>query len=292
MKVIIDAQFYITAWIDLLGQSLTLGEARPQLDGESDQEYAKVFRAAFGPIIDFRKHISDVQNSLSKILPPAPPEISSDAKKSKLYEKFTQQNIELVFIADSAVLRIPLAGSDIKPPLMSVMSLLYQLSINMLVLLAARMPIRGGVAVGWCTKLEKGDVYGQADVRAHWVESKIAQYPRIVLHWTFLDLLKKWEEADGSEEEKNIYRSLVGLMKSFFEEDTYGGRTDTILSYLSPAFQGQDRDGSSFHKAVERASSFISDELRLFKGMQDKDLVQRYEALKMYFIRHGYKVKE
>lgn len=283
-----DSGFFISAWIDLLGQSYALEKGRPPKSNESQEEYAKVFVAAFGPVIKFRKQIRQVSAALDK-LPEPPTEIVLDPHKLELYKKYTQQNIQLSFIADSAVLRIPLVESYLNPPLMSVLSLLYRLSINMLTLLAMEMPIRGGVAVGFCTKIDNDDVYGQSDSRAHWAESKRAKYPRIIIHNSLLQFLNAWEQAGDNEEEKRLNVQLVALIKSFFEMDNYLGEKDIILSYLSASFKGEDEETSSFHQSAQRASQFISKEILRFRSANNSELLPRYEALNAYFERHGYK---
>lgn len=286
-----ESEFYITAWIDLLGQGEKLETARPPKTTESETDYAKAFNNAFGPVIVFRKQISKVRNALVSQSPAPPVDISLNPQKLELYKKYTQQNIQLHFIADSAILRIPLGDSYIHPPLMSVLSLLNQLAINMLLLLAMRMPIRGGIAVGWSTKLELDDIYGQADSRAHWAESKRAKYPRIIIHSSLLDFLNAWRIAGDSPEEKKINQALVEEIHGFFEKDTFLNETDTVLSYLATSFKGEDNEESPYMQSVRNSCLFISEEVGRFKATNNAKLLLRYEALMAYFIRYGYKIE-
>jgi hypothetical protein len=42
-------------------------------------------------------------------------------------------------------------------------------------------PIRGGIELGLAMDIDNDDIYGPALARAYTLESKVAQYPRIVI---------------------------------------------------------------------------------------------------------------
>src|SRR5208282_4925267 len=71
-------------------------------------------------------------------------------------------------------------GSDLVP-IISVCSVLSAAAVVMLMSLANKHPLRGGIDVGLATDIGPQEIYGAALGSAYRLESEEAGYPRIVI---------------------------------------------------------------------------------------------------------------
>ena len=85
-------------------------------------------------------------------------------------------------ISDSLVTSVPLRndGGDLVG-IVTVYSALSAAAVVMLMSLASKHPLRGGIDVGLAVEMGPQEVYGTALARASHLESTEAQYPRIVI---------------------------------------------------------------------------------------------------------------
>lgn len=279
--------YHIVAWIDLLGQTEAL-ERIPDIPRTSEerQHFVDALKPTFGRIRRVRELVVNLHNQMTQ--PLSLPEGKYTDEQRVIFNRHTTANISHSFVADSAMMNICLQSKERQiPPVYSIYTMFEQLSLLMLSSLAASAPIRGAIELGICAELEKGEIYGQAISRAHYIENKCAHYPRIVIGPKLANYLKIIEEQCQQSSLPHVEKSLLvhwaSLIKEECEQDTYDGQY--ILSYLRQCKKGAVARSDD---TLEReASSFIDKSLSEYRANGNAKLAERYSVLKDYFIKHG-----
>ena len=276
-------EVYVVAWLDLLGQGVRLERWVPPNERGGTEE-AKLKQEAIRSIRNiqlFRDVARTLARKLSRIQLTAEQRRELSPERQRLAKRYMRIQVSCRCFADSAVLAIPLRRSDQFPPFLSIESMFHQLSIQMLVGLLARNPMRGAISIGLCTLFEKGELYGRALSRARSLEEK-ANYPRIVVDEDFLDYLKSWQTAEVPDSEKAFNARFLRSLRACLERDPKDGKL--ILSYLGKAFEEP-------YKKPEQLSSvcvFIRDAISTASQAGERQLIDKYTYLEEYFKRHGY----
>lgn len=145
--------------------------------------------------------------------------------------------------------------------------------------LNSKRVFRGAVEVGMLTCLESGDPYGPALARAHHLENKAADYPRIVVGPGVLSYLDAVERSEGEDPSIRAIRALARTCRTFLAQDSNGC---WYVDYLADAFANAGGDPASCRKLQTDALVFVRSELARFRATQNKILVERYERLAAY----------
>ena len=148
--------------------------------------------------------------------------------------------------------------------------------------LARGYPIRGAIDVAWGTEVRVGEFYGAAVSNAYDLESKVAQYPRIVVSNETVNFLEVNSLNPAEDSASVINRELAKLCIAFLAQDKDGYR---IINYLGGAFREAVLN-STFLETYEPAANFVAKSLAEARKNQDTKLTPRYEWLLEYFVRH------
>ena len=143
-----------------------------------------------------------------------------------------------------------------------------------------RQPIRGGIEIGLGTNLSEDEIYRPVLERAHFLESKEADYPRIVVGgdalWNYLNALEKIPPA--IELDKHTQR-LASQAKTLVTLDTDGLR---MLDFL-----GQRISNLSTPEARQKlfflARDYINEQKQVAQTIKDVRHRSRYDRLDSYF---------
>ncbi len=278
--------WYIAAWVDLLGQSQELAQFHDIPTSETQKrEFIEKARRTFGVVRRFRDRMLELQTILSKplSLPSATMAVLSK-DDLKLFKRYSSPNVDIKFLSDSALLTICLHEGEKWSPLLSIDFLLSQLAITTLAMLAHSTPVRGGMAIGICSKLAEGDLYGKAVSRAHELE-KAAGYPRIMIDAEFPEYIEWYQSRPASGREKRLIDHHIESIKAALRRDEDG----LALSYLDRVrkIRHDEEHKRSFQEVTTLASDFIAREIEKFRSAGDTKLLPRYEKLKAYFEQEG-----
>jgi hypothetical protein len=150
-----------------------------------------------------------------------------------------------------------------------------------LVALSERIPLRGGLAVGTGVELFGKEVYGPALVDAYRIESKSAEYPRVVVDQSLFDYLAYLEQLPtgsfntAAAERARECRQLVcnapddGL---------------PMLHFLSSAITSLPTSrGTTWEELREPASTWVHEQVERFAREGNTKLQERYARLARYF---------
>jgi hypothetical protein len=187
-----------------------------------------------------------------------------------------------VGFSDSFVTSVPLRndGGDLVR-VATVFSALAAAAIVMLTSLASKHPLRGGIDVGLATEIGPGEIYGTALERAYVLESKVAQYPRIVIG---VELLKYLNSvlAEFSKGETPVAKAIAVITQKIMgliATDTDGKR---ILDYLGAVVVESSAPEDREH-IVQPAYEFVLAEQKRLMGEGNAELINRYASFRSYF---------
>jgi hypothetical protein len=173
---------YLVALVDILGQRDKLFNL-PLPQNGSPQEIEEVkrqLRDTAGAVLRIRK---DFRTSFELSNKPGPLISQLPEKEKKIALDMNDSGIRLFGFSDSVVISLPITSKyNFYSSVVGINACLYALCSVFMASFANGHPIRGGVDIGPCITLEsKNEVYGAAVESAHYLESKVAEFPRIAV---------------------------------------------------------------------------------------------------------------
>jgi hypothetical protein len=277
---------HAVAWVDLLSQKDALNKLKEMpVTPEEEKPFLKLLDATFGQVRrlrdDFRRYYEGTRSA-----PPLPDWLPEEAR-ARITELRAEQ-IGLHGVADAMALYIQIYAEPGDPWIMvrnvwNLHSVLSACATMMLVAVTGRQVIRGGIDIGIGGEIEPGEIYGPALSRAYILESKKAQYPRILIGEELMEYLYLTALLEESEPAHRLARVYARDCLEMTTVDDDGRR---ILHYLS---NGQRQlMMKTFGADVVRAElmkgyKFITRELDRFRREGKSELVDRYRRFKGYF---------
>jgi hypothetical protein len=263
---------HLVAFLDVLGQRDRFKGLRLPKTPEESAEVAEVLRQTAGFVIELRQIFDEQFRSFEAGLPHVRRQTGASVRP------------KFVGFSDSFVTSVPLhnQGGDLVP-IITVFSVLAAAAIVMLTSLASKHPLRGGIEVGLATEIGPQEIYGTALERAYLLESKDAEYPRIVIGdelWLYLQVALANFQAQTTPEARSV-AAIVGKITELIATDYDGKR---ILDYLGPVIAEIPGTGNkSREKMVKPAYEFVLGEQKRINETHDAKLIARYQAFRQYF---------
>lgn len=257
---------HLVAFLDVLGQRERFKGLHLPKTPEENTDVAEVLRQTAGFVLELRENFAQQFKSFEAGLT----KISAQPK--------------FVGFSDSFVISTPLrndAGDMV--PIVTVFAALFAASVSMLVALASKHPLRGGIDVGLATEIGPTEIYGTALERAYVLESQEAKYPRILIGgelWNYLHVTLDHFQQQSSPQAKSIVK-IIEKMKGLITTDGDGKR---ILDYLGPLMlETSGSDDKIRDKMVKTAYEFVLAEHNRIDDSGNSKLIARYQALRLYF---------
>lgn len=270
---------YAVAFIDLLGQQEFLRNLRslPNSEDPQDMEATKEhLKNTYGAVTGMRKFFSDSFAAYAR----KPRDLSElTPQQRKEFNALTNNPIEFQTFSDSVVIFMPLRTDTAKLPVRGVFGILGAAATTFICCLAAGHPIRGGIDVGLGMDIAKNDIYGPALSRAYTLESRIANYPRIVVGnelVRYLETTRDQEPIDAAAvvAKKTAERCIECLA---VDDDGY-----PFVDYLGESYRrmfGEVIDVSVIQKAYSHVLNFTAK----YQKEKNSKLAFRYTLLRNYF---------
>lgn len=190
-------------------------------------------------------------------------------------------------VSDAIMLACPLASDTENFAIRGISDAIHKSASMMLISLTAGQPIRGGLDVG--TGILDGDeLFGAALVKPYVLESKCAQYPRLVVGDSLVEYLvhKQSSAVDGVRGQ--VERQIAQRLLSFFVRDDFDQRW--ILDYAGAAFRQTVGNVPGLDGLLKSALTFAVKSRDEFATRHDEKatkLLARYQALVRYLERSG-----
>ena len=167
-------------------------------------------------------------------------------------------------------------------PIVTAFSAMSAAAVVILMSLASKHPLRGGIDVGLATETGPQEIYGTALERAYLLESQEAGYPRIVIGdelWRYFSSELTRFQAQTTAVAQAL-AAITQRMMGLIATDTDGKQ---ILDYLGETMvQHAWPGGGQKDLLVRRAYDFVlAEQKRIVEGGNSK-LIARYEALRRY----------
>jgi hypothetical protein len=237
--------YYCIAFLDILGQRRILRElAHLSL---KDEEARKLVIETSGYVLGLRKQLDQAFEGLRQLtpildsIPPEPRKRIEAAKNIVKYRGFS----------DSLIMSVKFEGdAEQFGPMTGIFGCLSACSILHLIALAGKRPIRGGIDVGYGLNLTEEETYGPVLESAHFLESQIADYPRIVVGKGLPRYLDTVEREAPATPFGNAARQLATRCKTYLVKDSDGVEMLDVLGFVA-SFGESERHLPLFQQATE-----------------------------------------
>jgi hypothetical protein len=268
----IPYSFYLVAYVDILGQRAKIRDLRMPLNQEDYDRTLASLKETAGVVLGLRDMFETSFSELSK-----PSEISNNLSPEMQSEimKLRRNEINFMGFSDSIIVSVNLANNDYNlTPMNGIYPALFTLCNVFLSMLAIGHPIRGGIDIGPCVSLPNSEIYGAALERAYYLESKVANYPRLVVGKELYDYIlevKNQEKISFKSQIANKYAEKSLKLITIDKDNRY------TLDYLGKEVQeiAHESDGIPISEVRKKALAFIEKQLDYFYNRDDK-LYKRY----------------
>jgi hypothetical protein len=178
----INLQYYVVGFFDLLGQQEHLRSLRTlpdKSDPKALDETRQILRNTYGAVSAMRTMFSDAFGIIAR-KPFATDSLTSEQRKQ--YLMMNNPPLQYQSFSDSLIAFQSMTMTDsAKLPVRGVLGIFVAAALVSLGCLGVGHPIRGGIDIGLAFEPNAGEIYGSALARAVALESRVANYPRIVI---------------------------------------------------------------------------------------------------------------
>lgn len=183
--------------------------------------------------------------------------------------------------SDSFITFVALNNDQLLKSVMTTFSVLSGVSCIIMTAMASGHALRGGIDVGPGVEMAPEELYGPALAQAYSLESRDADYPRVLIGDGFEDQMTisiaECQKLSALESEN--LAEIVRRMRVFVTRDKDGRQ---ILDYLGPVLANVSKQSHS-NILVERAYQFVLDEQRRWLEVGNTKECGRYAVLRQYF---------
>lgn len=189
-KLTTTFQHYIVAYIDVLGQKTKLAKLEKLLDNgerigepilKAKRQTIDVVKKIRNDFFGFLKSESDSESDNPKFQ-----NLTTEQKGQ--FKKLKYGDIKFQYISDAIIIYAPLAITRGEQRIQDIMDIIVKTACLILTQFGNNVAIRGAIELGWATKLESwtknkedANIYGPVLTRVYYLESKVADYPRIII---------------------------------------------------------------------------------------------------------------
>jgi len=281
---------YLVAFIDILGQKEAFyGIDRLPQTKEEEQKLIKAhsetvlfIEELWGWFEDYFKTYKEVGESQFKV---------PEAKKEQ-FDEMRKVILKHTRFSDCIQAFVPLQSEKYHSPRMNgIFGILGACGGMLLLSFARKKPFRAGIDIGIATELTTGEAYGPGFFNAYALESKIAQYPRIVIGDQLINYLmnlsnKNQQLPNQVVEDIELCKIMADNCRGMIVRDLDGY---PILDYLGDKFADNFTENLSeeskekMPEIFNLAFNFIESEYKRRRDARDRKLASRYFMLYNYF---------
>jgi len=263
--------WYLVACVDLLGHSNELAKMTglPVLGDEKAREaFLQQLKSTYG-------RVNTLHQSFKSFFETKP---ENDGRW--VYTQiFPTIQIRTERFMDTVFIYLPLmeTGNN-TAPVSNIYRALTSCASVFLVWLSEGMPVRGGIDIGVAFEPRENEIYGPAVMRAYHLESRVAQYPRIVVGQELLNYLKSKSEATDEDPVTRLNKASADLCFKLLVTDLDGL---VALDYLGQEMR--NGAGKDLTAIFENAQRFVLAESEKQQHEKNTKLAIRYTMLRSYF---------
>jgi hypothetical protein len=278
----ITVNWHLVAFIDVLGQRQQLRNLRglpDKTDQKKTNDFVELLKKTAGVVEILRELFHDFFESYKKTKTDI---VLLTHEQKKLYRRMKCNQLKSHQFSDFVVLSLSLRDDFNKVPMIGVYFVLTSIASTFLTMLSEGLVIRGGIDIGIGLELKNGDLYGSAISRAYEIESKVSQYPRIVLGNELIDYIKSQINIPKDNQFNIMNKKFAEVCFKLIVIDRDGF---PILDYLGEGFKSIVTQ-SLKSEIIEKAYRFVIQNWAKYKSDKNSKLAFRYFLLKNYFESH------
>lgn len=271
---------YVAVFIDLLGQKDELEGCGllPKLKNSEDkEEFLSKVKKTIGAVNKLQTSCQEMFDAFSDTTYCSEHLVPSEKKDA--FKELMKSNIKFQRWSDGFVAYISLNSEESKVPMGDVFGLLATCGSLCLLSLAKEQPIRGGLEVAWGAEINPDELYGCVVAKAYDLESKVAQYPRIVVGANFIDYLQVHTQTKETDDYSVFSQHMALCCMEMLAEDDDG---HYFVDYLGEGFNkyvAKDMIGN----VSKMAYDFVIQQSHKWQQEKNTKLAFRYAQLKTYF---------
>ncbi len=275
-------RYYFVANIDALGQSIRLLELNSiPITPQDEEEAVSVLSDTAGFIMKLRRSFTHFYTEHRNAFPSTYPLDSlSDTYKALAQETVNQEPLISSF-SDTIIIAVPLdAAFDHALSISGILAALYAICGTYLAALGEGRPIRCGIDVGVAIELptDAHEVYGEAIVKAHRLESNFALYPRVVIGNSLYDYIDSVQHLTSTGDYTGVASRLAEVCKSIITKDH---NHFYILDVIGAGIRSDT--SVEIESLVQKAYEFVVQAHTDFTAKNNLLLASRYGSLRNYF---------
>jgi hypothetical protein len=206
------------------------------------------------------------------------------AELRRQLDKYRQTSLHAAHFSDTLIFCSPLQNEHGYWQVANMVRMVATCGILMLAALYAKAAFRGAIEVGMLSRFPTGDPYGPALSKAHRLEAKVADYPRIIVGPDLSAYLDAMLRNPGTDAPAEANRNVAAICREYIAQDTDGC---WIVDYLNESFADLAAGSPLRHQVQAQACAFVQVELDRFTKAGDDKLAKRYERLLAYFRSRG-----
>jgi hypothetical protein len=200
-------------------------------------------------------------------------------EEREVFAKAMSGKIALMSFSDTTVYYSRVSDSEGVFQLRPLYAIMMGLAIVALASLAAETPIRGAIEVDVGCEPFLSEVYGPCLMKAHYLESRQAQFPRIVVGPSAIDMIGQIAKNRG---ESGIERLNARMAKNMLEHIIVASDGQSMLDFASPFIQRMLTRHSGDLDWLRGAIDFAEQQYAVYKKSGNHKISERYRALINY----------
>lgn len=283
----INYYYYLVAFIDVLGQK----EAFRDLENQSlEDNHPKLIEAHKQTALFIDTLRNGFKDFFDAYTTEKEPSIQVDPTKMDQFKAMLKSNLKHQRFSDCIQAYVSLHTDQYHSNAINgVFGTMLACGGMLLLSLAMKKAFRAGIEVGIGTELDNGEIYGPVLYKAHELENKVAEYPRIVIGQELINYLKTLANKHQrllaqTKEDVELCKLMATNCLKMIVRDLDGV---PILDYLGNEFLKSINENSEqaekFKNVFNLALQFIELEYAKRKQTGDKKLALRYYLLLNYF---------
>lgn len=267
----LEMNYYLVAFIDVLGQQDALQKISRLPDKNNKEEmleFQTAIKSTVGNIYSFHDFFKRYFDSYIQ-----------KNERSPFTNLLTSNDIKFQRFSDCFIIFLSLKTEINKAPTQNVFGVIAACASVFLLWLSMGRPLRGAIEVGTGLEIYENEIYGYVLSEVYKLESKIAQYPRIVIG----DNLVNYLSATKLSEENDIYsqfnRKMASCCLDMMTQDIDGFH---IVDYLGKGFKKYVAK-DLIDDIPPKAYDFLMTQAGKYQKEKNMNLAFRYNLLRDYF---------
>jgi len=286
-KTNINYYHYLLAFVDILGQKEAFRDLTNQPLTDNHPKLIEAHKQTAFFVETLRKGFKDFFDAYTVEREPL---VKVPSDKKEQFKAMLKSNLKHQRFSDCIQTYVCLHTDKYHSNAINgVFGVLLACGGMLLLSLAMKKVFRAGIEIGLGTELDNGEIYGPVLYKAYELESKIAEYPRIVIGQELIRYLTSLANAhkqlpEQAKEDVEWCRLTAMKCLKMIVRDLDGV---LILDYLGAEFLKSINENperaEEFENLFDLALKFIESEYSKRKQAQDKKLALRYYLLLNYF---------